>query len=272
MNRLTLSLLILATFFLASFLASAREIRLPAEGALAGNVVIAEWFYKTEHVKGKDVTTPRTFQLWPQKNGAKASDWLDGRIEAQPGDVIVLSPGSYSAQLWVFTPGVTITTDPSSQDRAAIQGTLEVDADRVTIDRIAVVGPHTVGTSPGGHGIELNRTFLDWVTIRNCRIAGNPWTGIHIVGDEGEMVEIRVEFCEIAGNGTDGMDCRFAARLVLTGCTITGNGTSNDAGVGLRLERGIGQVTLEKTTISGNRNGDVCTSDPAKWPWASRCP
>jgi len=268
-RSMAVAALCLALLGAASF---GREIRIPSEFALSGQVVIAEWFYQTQRVGGKDVTTPRTFPLWPLGKGAWTSDQLDSRIEAKPGDVILLAPGIYSAQLWIFTPGITIATDPSSESLAAIQGTVEVDADRVTIDRIAVVGPHTVGKNAGGHGIELNRSFLDSVTIRNCRIAGNPWTGIHIVGESGEMVEIRVESCEISGNGTDGMDCRYATRLVITGCTLTGNGASNKAGVGLRLERGIGQVVIENTTISGNPNGDVCTSDPANWPWASRCP
>jgi hypothetical protein len=268
MRRLGFFLALLAGVLLPSLLAFPREIRLPAEGTLSGNVVIAEWFYRTERVQGTEVTTPRSFPLWPQRGGEKTADWLDGRIEASPGDVILLAPGNYSVQLWVFTPDVTITTDPSSEALATIQGTLEIDADGVTVDRIAVAGPHTVGTSPSGHGIELNQKLLSRVAIRNCQITGNPWTGIHIVGTGGEMAEIRIEDCTITGNGQDGVDAQNVALLVITGCTITGNGATNSGGVGVRLGHGIGQVLLERNAVAGNRKADVCSADGK---WGPRC-
>ncbi len=260
-----------------------REISIPEETALRGNVAIAEWFYRPADADGFE--EPRVLQVWPGDSGLREPDYFDTLILAAPGDVIVLSPGSYTADLWIYSPNITITTAGSpasgfgdsgttagspasgsgdsgitSQDpdtdqvvRASIWGTVEIDADRVTLDSIEVTGPRKLTSS--GHGIEVNREVARFVSIRNCRSAGNDWTGIHMIGIRGQMIEMRVENCELAGNGMDGLDAQNIESLIITGCIVTGN-----AAAGLRINRYINNILLENNVVSGNREGNIIGS------------
>nr|MBN1857820.1 hypothetical protein [Candidatus Bipolaricaulota bacterium] len=121
---------------------AAREILIPGGSALEGNVAIAEWFYRPADADGFE--EPRVFQVWPGDNGLREPDYFDTLILAAPGDVIVLAPGSYTADLWIYSPNITITTagssasgsgdsgataqDPASDQmvRASIWGTIEI--------------------------------------------------------------------------------------------------------------------------------------------------
>ena len=247
------SLIFVAFIFtlLIGFSALSEEIHLPDSTPLSGTVLIAESFY--EQVKGEDDPVPLQFEAWPRK--MKPSDWFNVCIEAHPGDVIVLSPGQYKADLWVFAPGITITTEPDAEEMAEIWGTVEIDADGIILDRITVTGPRK--NSSSGHGIEVNRGAVDRITIRNCRSADNEWTGIHIIGAHGTIAELRVENCELKRNGMDGMDARYVVNLIITGCTITDNGWDFADGVGVRIERYVEHVEMHDNVISGNRSADV---------------
>ena len=224
----------------------AREIHIPSEAVLTGHVVIADWFNKEEY--GKVVA--REFQAWPGDRGWKSADWFDVRIEARPGDVIVLAPGIHKADIWIYTPYLTVMTDPEGETLAEIWGTLEIDADAVTLDRIVVIGGRKEGSS--GHGIEINREFVNRMTIRDCRSENNEWTGIHLIGPRGEIQELRVERCEITGNGLDGLDAQSIQHLVLADCRITGNGRNNPVGVGVRVGSYMGAVDIRRCEISEN--------------------
>jgi len=229
-----------------------RQILVPSQATLSGNVVIAEWFY----TKGDQGTLiPREFQTWPDEVAVMSADDYDIRIEAHPGDVLVLSPGQYKADLFVFTPNLRITTDPKSTSAASIWGTVEIDADGVVLDHLAVVGPRKGYSS--GHGIEVNRVFVRTITIENCHVEGKEWTGIHIIGPTGDMREMRVENCELIHNGLDGMDAQQVARLVITGCTITDNGWNYDHGVGVRIGYGVTTVEMTGNVIERNRYANV---------------
>jgi len=232
--------------------AFARTIRIPAEATLSGTVLIAESFFQT--VKSQDQPVPIEFEAW-QGGVMRPSTWFDVRIEAHPGDVLVLSPGQYKADLWVFTPGITITTDPDAATRADIWGTVEIDADGVLLDRIAVTGPRK--NSSSGHGVELNRGPISTVTIRDCVMKDNEWTGIHIIGNRGTIQELRVENCTLEHNGMDGMDDQSTVHLIVTGCTIINNGWNFDHGVGVRLGFGVERATLTDNVISGNRYDEI---------------
>lgn len=234
-------------------LVSAETIHLPGEVALSGTILIAEAFY--EQVKGEDEPVPLEFAAWPGSHGFRDADWFDVRIEAHPGDVIVLSAGTYPIALWVFTPGITIVTEEAAEEQAIIHGTVEIDADRVTLDRIAVVGERMYGLS--GHGIEVNREVIDRVAIRNCRVEGNDWTGIHIIGPHGEIDELRVEGCQLIANGMDGMDAQSVENLIITGCTITDNGWNFKGGVGVRIGSYVKHVKMHDNIIIQNRFADV---------------
>ena len=229
----------------------AREIRIPLESQLFGNVLIAEQF--GEYSDGDWI--PAEFPAWPQESGLRPSSWFNVLIEAHPGDVLTLAPGAYEAQLWIFTPQITIMTDPESAELAAIQGTIEIDADRVTLERIGVTNSPLSGTS--GHGIEVNSDLLDYVTIRQCRSHGNRWTGIHMIGIRGTIVEMRVENCELIDNGMDGMDAKSVDQLIITGCTVTGNGWDLSNGVGVRIASWVLQVEMHDNVIEDNRSADV---------------
>ena len=235
--------------------ALSEEIHLPDSTPLSGTVLIAESFY--EQVEGEDDPVPLQFEAWPRK--MKPSDWFNVRIEAHPGDVIVLSPGQYKADLWVFAPGITITTEPDAEEMAEIWGTVEIDADGIILDRITVTGPRK--NSSSGHGIEVNRGPVDQITIRNCRSAENTWTGIHIIGAHGTIAELRVENCKLIHNGMDGMDARYVVNLIITGCTITDNGWDFADGVGVRIERYVEHVEMHDNVISGNRSANVSQKD-----------
>ncbi|HUT87192.1 MAG TPA: right-handed parallel beta-helix repeat-containing protein, partial [Candidatus Heimdallarchaeota archaeon] len=206
--------------------------------------------------KGRDgELVPREFQAWPGDHGWRSADWFDVRIEADRGDVIVLAPGMYTADVWVFAPGVTVTTDPAAEMLGQIHGTVEIDADRVTLDRIGVIGPKKDNSS--GHGIEVNRELISHITIRNCRSAENEWTGIHIIGPRGTIDELRVEDCELVHNGMDGMDAQSVVNLIITGCTITDNGWDFEHGVGVRIGSFVEHVEMHDNRIWGNRLTDV---------------
>ena len=133
-----------------AFAGLAREIRLPEEASLFGSVVIAERFVETV---GRGEEIPVEFQVWPHDGGLRPATWFTTRIEAHPGDVITLAPGMYDAQIWIFTPGVTIRTDPESEDLAWIRGTVEIDADGILIERIGVTNSSDARDS--GHGLSL---------------------------------------------------------------------------------------------------------------------
>jgi len=232
-------------------LVSAETIYLPSEVTLSGTILVAESFYETV----EDVLVPLQFQAWPGSHGMRDADWFDVRIEAHPGDLIVLTPGLYKVDLWVFTPQITITTEPNTEEIAEIWGTVEIDADKVTLDRIAVTGPRKQNSS--GHGIEVNREVIDRITIRNCHIEENEWTGIHIIGPRGEISELLVEDCRLIANGMDGMDAQSVENLIITGCTITDNGWNLDQGVGVRIGSYVENIKMHDNLIAGNRFADV---------------
>ncbi len=230
----------------------AAEIRLPGETQLFGNVLIAERFYKTEVVHGKRVQVPLPYRVWPGTNGMRDSDYFDVLVEAHPGDVIMLAAGTHKFDVWIYTPGITITTDPATAGMADIWGTVEVDADNVTLDGIAVTGPRkTERGLSSGHGIEINREHVNKITIRNCLVKGNEWMGIHVIGPRGEIEELRVEDSRIVDNGSFGIECQTVRNLIVTGCTITGNLE------GIHVGSYVENVVLEDNVITGNREADV---------------
>ena len=254
MRRLTrwvIPLLILA----GSVAATAKEIRIPAEATLQGSVLIAERF---EEWNG-DEWVPLEFPAWPGDSGVRASNWFTVRIEAHPDDVLILDPGEYTAQIWIFSPGITVMTVPGSDELATILGTVEVDADGVILERIGVTDSANLRDS--GHGIEIHREFVDSVTVRGCRSSENRWTGLHIVGARGRIRELRIEGCELVDNGMDGMDAISVDRLVIVGCTITGNGRDWSDGVGVRIKSLVLEIEMSDNVIEGNRYADVHHSE-----------
>lgn len=232
-------------------LALAREIHVPLDVQLSGNVLIAEQFGEYSG----DEWIPIEFPAWPGERGLRPSSWFSVLIEAHPGDVLILAPGAYECQLWIFTPQITVMTDPESAELAVVQGTIEIDADRVTLERIGVTDSSLSGTS--GHGIEINGKLLDYVTIRQCRSSGNRWTGIHMIGTRGRIVEMRVESCELVDNGMDGMDANNIEHLIVTGCTITGNGWDLSNGVGIRIGSNVQTAELDNNIVANNRSEDI---------------
>jgi len=246
------SLAVLFLLSLVGVVTLGKEIRIPVDSPLSGQVVVAEWFYQNV---GRDGLVPRQFEAWPGEVVVRSSDDFSVRIEAHPGDVIVLSAGQYVADLFVFTSNLTITTDPTAETRAQIWGTVEIDADGVVLERIAVVGPRKDASS--GHGIEINRLFVRSILIRDVRVEDKDWTGIHIIGPRGEIDWLRVENCELVHNGLDGMDAQSVAHLVITGCTITDNGRSNQNGVGVRIGSNVGSVVMTNNSIERNRLANV---------------
>ncbi len=238
----------------------AKEIHIPQEAALTGQVVIAEWFYQVVHQVPHDVTEARSFEAWPGRDDpVPTSDDFTVRIEAHPGDVLVLGPGAYTADLFVYTPNLTIRTDPKSSTNASIWGTIEVDASGVILDHLTVTGPRKcVGNAcSSGHGIEVNRGVVRSITIRNVRVENRDWVGIHIIGPNGRMNLMQVENCELVHNGQDGMDAQSTDRLVITGCTITDNGWGLANGVGVRIGMNVTQVEMTDNVIERNRYQDV---------------
>ena len=236
---------------LVSQLALAREIHVPQDVQLSGSVLIAEQF--AEHINNEWI--PIEFPAWPGERGLRPSSWFNVLIEAHPGDVLILAPGMYEAQLWIFAPQITVMTDPEYEELAVVQGTIEIDADRVTLERIGVTNSSLPWDS--GHGIEINHDRLDYVTIRQCRSYENRWTGIHMIGVSGRIVEMRVENCELADNGMDGMDANWMNSLIVTGCTITGNGWDFADGVGIRIGSNVQMVELENNIVMNNRSEDI---------------
>ncbi len=234
--------------------AEAREIRLPDEAPLMGKVLVAEAF--TQTVAGE--IEPIDYPAWPGSHGMKPATWFTVRIEAHPGDVLVLAPGQYDAEIWIFTPDVAVHTDPAASEHAVIRGTIEVDADRVTLERLSVTASLDPTTS--GHGIEVNREFVRSIAILDCSSSDNPWTGIHIIGAAGTIAELRVERCTLRNNGMDGMDSVSVRHLVVVGCTISGNGWNLSTGVGIRISRFVETVELVDNTVADNRFADVYRS------------
>jgi nitrous oxidase accessory protein NosD len=231
----------------ASLIALPEEIHLPDGILLSDTILIAESFY--EQIRGEDELVPLEFQVWPGSRGFRDADWFNVRIEAHPGDVLVLSPGQYKADLWVFAPGITITTEPDAEEMAEIWGTVEIDADGIILDRIAVTGPRKHYSS--GHGIEVNREVVDRITIRNCLVEDNEWMGIHVIGPRGEIREFRVENCEVLNNGSFGIEVQSVEKLIITGCTITGNKE------GVHIGSNVLNVEMSDNVIYGNHLVDV---------------
>ena len=130
-----------------------------------------DWFY--EQVD-RDTVVPRTFEVYQGVMKDADAAFINAKVVAQPGDVIILAPGDYTVNLWVFTEGVIVQTADDADSLAAIHGSLEIDADRVTLERLAVVDSEA-------HGIEINRERVRVVTIRGCRSENNAWIGIHLM-------------------------------------------------------------------------------------------
>ncbi len=230
----------------------AAEIHLPGGTKLFGDVLIAEKFYKTEIVDGRKVQVPLPYRVWPGPNGMRDSNYFDVRIEAHPGDVIMLAAGKYKFDVWVYTPGITITTDPNTEGIANIWGTVEIDADDVTLDGIAVTGPRKDDRGlSSGHGIELNRGPISKVVIKNCLVEDNEWMGIHVIGARGEIEELRVENSRIINNGSFGIECQTVKNLIVTGCTITGNLE------GIHVGSYVDNVVLKDNVITDNKEVNV---------------
>ncbi len=239
---------LLATIVVASvfgLLVLGAEIRIPADAPFTGTVLIAESFYKI--VDNEKV--PLEVAVWQGANGVRNTEWFDTRIEAHPGDVIVLAPGQYKADVWILAPQITVTTEAGTDEMADIWGTVEIDADGVTLAHIAVTGPRKDSSS--GHGIEINRELVDTITIRDCRIEGNDWMGIHVIGPRGRISEMRIENCIVRDNKSFGIEAQSVDLLVITGCKIT----ENDQGI--HIGSNINSVVLEGNLITGNRSADV---------------
>ncbi len=229
-----------------------REIRIPDDIPVVGTVLIAEEFVG---ITAEEEEVPLEFPVWPGDRGLRPATWFTTRVEAHPGDVLTLAPGSYDIEIWIFTDGVTLRTDPKAGDLAWIRGTVEIDADGVLIERIGVTDSND--SSGSGHGFEVDRGRVNSLTLRACRAEGNRWTGIHIMGATGVIDELRVENCWLIDNGMDGMDASTMKRLVVYGCTITGNGWDQANGVGVRIGHGVEQVEMWDNVIEGNRSADV---------------
>jgi parallel beta-helix repeat protein len=225
------------------------QIYLPAAVPLSGTVLIAESFYETVG----DEQVPLPIAVWQGANGGRDTSWFDTRIEAHPGDVIVIDPGQYKVDIWILTPRVTLTTDPSADGIADIWGTVEVDADGVILDHIAVTGPRKNMSS--GHGIEVNRELLDTITIRNCLVEGNEWMGIHVIGPRGTISEMRIENCVVRDNKSFGIECQGTENLIVTGCTITGNKQ------GIHVGSNVHHTDFQNNTVTGNSEADIFYKD-----------
>ena len=233
---------------LAAVAGYGKEIHIPEEVQVFGQVIIAET--GTLYEKGRDgQLVPRQFPAWPGDHGWRSADWFDVRIEADRGDVVVLDPSLHKFDLWVFAPAITITTQPNAETTAEIWGTVEIDADAVILDGIAVTGPRKDNSS--GHGIEVNREMIDQVTIRNCRVEGNEWMGIHVIGPRGAIAEMRVENCFVADNGSFGIEAQAVRSLVIIGCTVTGNSE------GVHIGSNVDAVEMCDNVITGNRDAEV---------------
>lgn len=214
---------------------------------VGGRVIIANAFYQ----ETREGPVPLEFPAYPGESGIKSVNWFDACITAQPGDVICLADEVFDMALWVFTPNVVVTTAPGAETRATIQGTLEIDADSVTVRGIDVVGPHAHRYHSGGHGIEINRMFVNTVRIEDCRIEGNEWMGIHVIGAHGDIQEIHVLNCLVTNNGSFGVEAQSVRRLVIESCTITGNREGIHAG------SYVNELMLIDNEITGNLEHDV---------------
>ncbi len=248
MRQLVPLLLVVATCLFVGLLVLGRQIHIPSEVEVFDHVIIAETGAFYGETKDGELI-PKEFQAWPGEHGLRSADWFDVRIEADRGDAIVLAPGLHKFDLWVFSPGITITTEEGAENQAEIWGTVEVDADSVTLDSIAVIGPRKGSSS--GHGIELDRERINQVTIQNCRIEDKEWMGIHVIGPRGEILELRVENCQVLRNGSFGIEAQSVAKLVITGCTITGNSE------GVHVGSNVDQVEMWDNNVFENRIVDV---------------
>ena len=230
-----------------------REIRVPRETPLCGTVCIAEWFYKA--VPGEAEPLHRQFQIYLNPPIFHDADRFTVRIKAQPGDEIVLAPGLYRCDIWIFTPQVTIRTASDTDEVARIFGGIEVDADGVTLDRIAITGRNE-GRS--GHAIELNNSIIRKVTIRNCLLTENEWYGIRMIAPHGEIDLMQVKDCQILKNGGIGIEGSHVKHLLISGCTI-----SDNALAGILIGRASSMESLRITgcTITANKVGVEIRSD-----------
>ena len=226
------------------------EIHLPAAAPLSGTVLIAESFYQTVD----DEQVPLPVAVWQNVNGMRTTAWFDTHIEAHPGDVIVIDPAQYKVDVWILTPGITVTTDPNAEGIADIWGGLEVDADNVILDHIAVTGPRKENML-SGHGIEVNRELLNTITIRNCLVEGNDWMGIHVIGPRGEIETMRIENCVVKNNKSFGIECQGTENLIVTGCTITGNKQ------GIHVGSNVQHTDFENNVVTGNSEADIFRKD-----------
>ena len=238
-------LALIVVIVLSSLSVLAAQIHLPVAFPLSGTVLIAESFYKTVD----DEQVPLPIAVWQGANGGRDMSWFDTRIEAHPGDVIVIDPGQYKVDIWVLTPNITVTTDPDAEGIADIWGTVEVDADGVTLDHIAVTGPRKNMSS--GHGIEVNREMLDTITIRNCLVEGNEWMGIHVIGPRGDIQTMRIENCVVRDNKSFGIECQGTENLIVTGCTVTGNKQ------GIHVGSNVHHTFFEDNVVTGNSEADI---------------
>jgi len=245
-------LLVFSAMSFLVFVGLGDQIYLSNEVLTAGKVLIADSLYEEE---SDDEIVPRMFQVWPGDNGLRSSDWFTVCIKANPGDVIVLAPGLYRFDLWVFTPQLTITSQGATDGPAEIWGTVQIEADGVILDRIAITGPRKAGSS--GHGVEIDREVVDRVLIRGCRIEKNDWTGIHLIGPRGEIDKLQVKDCQLLENGMDGMDATCVDKLIISGCTIANNGWNFEHGAGVRIGSYVQNVVMQNNRIFGNRFADV---------------
>ena len=250
-------LLVFSAMSLLVFVGLGDQIYLSNELLTADRILIADSFYEEE---GDDEAVPRMFQVWPGDNGLRSSDWFTECIQANPGDVIVLAPGLYRSDLWVFTPQLTITSQGATDGCAEIWGTIQIEADGVILDRIAITGPRKAGSS--GHGVEIDREVVDRVLIRSCRIEKNEWTGVHLIGPRGRINKLEIQGCRLLENGMDGMDATCVDKLIISGCTIANNGRNFRHGVGVRIGSYVQHVAMQDNRIFGNRFADVYRRQP----------
>ncbi|MCK9356618.1 MAG: right-handed parallel beta-helix repeat-containing protein, partial [Dehalococcoidia bacterium] len=176
-----------------------------------------------------EVTTPTTFTVG---DGGEDYSSIQAAIDAaDPGDIILVSPGTYSEDLYVDASLTVKST--GGADVTVIEGTVSLDVDyELSTVVFGDVGAGFTVTSSSAEGVYVDSESWSQVTIQ-----GNIVTG-----------------CWDHGIDVSAAGVRCFSSLSILDNAITDNGSR---GINLTLVKDFSSADIRRNTVSGNRMDGV---------------
>jgi parallel beta-helix repeat protein len=183
----------------------------------------------------------------------------DALLDAQPGDTVLVGPGTYEEALTLTVP-VTLLSAAGAESTVVDAGLTGPVIRMENIPELVRVEAFTLrnGSSPEGGGLSVVSSLvrMQSCVVESCRATGGPLPaggggGVHLRGN----TQALILDCEIRHNtahqGGGGLFAGLGANVHLAGCVVRGNEATTDGG-GLLVTFAASSVRLDTTTVAFN--------------------